>query len=180
MRTRTVAIIVGIGVAVAGGGIAFAYFTNIGAGSGAAGTGSNNPVVVNQTSSIAGMAPGVAAVPLVGNFDNPNPGGVFIKSVTATVSVPSPAPSASAGIPGCAASDYVIGVGAAPGTGQSATTQDVRTTSGGPVGTGVGVEVPAGTAKGYWAGLTLQFNNKTNQNQDNCKNVAVTITYTAA
>ena len=33
--------------------------------------------------------------------------------------------------------------------------------------------------KGYWAGLTLQFNNKTT-NQDACKNSTVTITYTAA
>ena len=83
MRTRTVAILAGIGVAVVGGGIAFAYFTNVGAGSGTAGTGSNNPVVVKQTSSRDGMAPGVAAQQLVGNFDNPNPGGVFIKSVKA-------------------------------------------------------------------------------------------------
>jgi hypothetical protein len=62
----------------------------------------------------------------------------------------------------------------------SATSGDVRLTSGGSAGTGAGVEIPAGNGQGYWAGLTLQFNNKTNQNQDNCKNVAVTITYTAA
>jgi hypothetical protein len=177
MRTRTVAILAGIGVAVIGGGIAFAYFTNIGSGSGTAGTGSNLPVAVIQTSTVGDMAPGVAAKPLSGNFNNPNPGGVFIKTVTATVSVPSPAPSAIPGIPACAASDYVI-VSAA-GTGVSATSGDVRLTSSPPAGTGAGVEIPTGTAQGYWGGLTLQFNNK-NTNQDNCKNVAVTITYTAA
>ena len=78
MRTRTVAILAGIAVAVVGGGIAFAYFTNVGAGSGTAGTGSNNPVVVNQTGPVTLMAPGVGAQQLFGDFNNPNPGGVFI------------------------------------------------------------------------------------------------------
>jgi len=173
MRTRTVAILAGIGVAVVGGGIAFAYFTNVGAGSGTAGTGSNNPVVVKQTgSSITGMAPGVAAKPLSGNFDNPNPGPVFIASVTATVtavttSQPSPAPSPP--VPDCAVGDFLIGgTPVTPPSPQSALTT-----------TGLGVEIPAGTAQGAWSGLTLQFNNKTNQNQDACKNSTVTITYTA-
>jgi hypothetical protein len=172
MRTRTVAILAGIGVAVLGGGIAFAYFTNVGAGSGNAGTGSNNPVVVKQTSSIAGMAPGVAAKPLSGNFDNPNPGPVFVASVTATVtavttSQPSPAPSPA--VPDCAVSDFLIG--GAPAT--PASPQSGVTT------TGLGVEIPAGVAQGAWSGLTLQFNNKPSANQDACKDSTVTITYTA-
>ena len=177
MRTRSVAILAGIGVAVVGGGIAFAYFTNVGAGSGAAGTGSNTPVVVQQTSTVAAMAPGIAAQQLVGNFDNPNSGPVFIKNVKAEVTavgvVGTPAP------PACTVADFVVGVGAAAGTGQSGTTLDVRATSGGTAGTGAGVEIPAGTAKGYWAGLTLQFKN-TATNQDACKGSTVTITYTAA
>jgi hypothetical protein len=170
MRTRSVAILVGIGVAVAGGGIAFAYFTNVGAGSGTAGTGNNLPVVVNQTSTVAAMAPGIVAQQLSGNFTNPNPGGVFIASVTAVVSsvavvVPSPAPSPTP--PACTVTDFVIGVGATPGTTQTGTST-----------AGLGVEIPAGSAQGAWSGLTLQFNNKTT-NQDACKNSTVTITYTA-
>ena len=176
MRTRTVAILVGIGVAVAGGGIAFAYFTNVGAGSGSAGTGSNNPVVVKQTSTVSAMAPGVAAQQLIGNFDNPNPGPVFIKDVTAVVSVRR-AGRHPAGSPPARVTDFVIGVG--PRGHASRHHVGRAATSDGPAGTGAGVEVPAGTAQGYWAGLTLQFNNKAT-NQDACKGSTVTITYTAA
>ena len=166
MRTRTVAILVGIGVAVAGGGLAFAYFTNVGAGSGSAGTGSNNPVVVKQTSTVTAMAPGIAAQQLSGNFDNPNPGPVFIKDVTAVVS--SVAVVGTPPAPACGVTDFVIGVGATAGTTQTGTTV-----------VGVGVEVPSGLAQGAWSGLTLQFKNKAT-NQDACKGSTVTITYTAS
>jgi hypothetical protein len=169
MKTRSIAILIGIGVVVVGGGIAFAYFTNIGSGTGSAGTGSNNPVVVKQTSAVTAMAPGIAPQPLSGNFDNPNPGGVFIASVTAEiasvtlVAPATPLPQGSS----CDKTDFVIGGGT-----QGVTTQIGTTT------TGLGVEIPAGTAKGAWSGLTLQFNNK-NTNQDACKNSMVNITYTA-
>jgi hypothetical protein len=171
MRTRTVAILAGIGVAVAGGGLAFAYFTNVGAGTGTAGTGSNNPLVVKQTSTLSPMGPGVAAQPLSGNFDNTNnTGPVFIESVTAkvesvTVVVPSPAPSPA--LPACTVTDFVI----AGGT-QGANAQ-IATTIASPH-----AEIPTGSAKGAWSGLTLQFNNKAT-NQDACKNSTVNITYTA-
>jgi hypothetical protein len=177
LRTRTVAIIVGIGVAVAGGGIAFAYFTNVGAGSGAAGTGSNVPVVVKQTSTVAAMAPGIAAQPLVGNFDNPNAGPVFLKSVKAEVTGVTMVGTPPG--PACTVTDFVIAGGTQGATTQIGTTVDVRASSTGPAGTGVGVEVPNGTAQGYWAGLTLQLINKPT-NQDACKGSTVAITYTAA
>jgi hypothetical protein len=151
---------------VLGGGIAFAYFTNVGAGSGNAGTGSNVPVVVKQTSAVTAMAPGIAPQQLSGNFDNPNSGPVFIKDVTAVVS--SVAMVGTPPAPSCTPTDFVIGVGATVGTTQSGTTV-----------TGLGVEIPAGTAKGAWSGLTLQFNNKST-NQDACKGSTVTLTYTAS
>ena len=53
---------------------AFAYWTNSGAGTGDADTGTNAAIVVNQTSTVTGMAPGVAAQALSGNFDNANDG----------------------------------------------------------------------------------------------------------
>ena len=90
-----------------------------------------------------------------------------------------PTPSPSAGLT-CVPGDFVIGVGTAAGTTQTGTTGDIRLTSAPPAGTGAGLEIPAGNAKGYWAGLTLQFNNKATVNQDACKNSTVTITYTAA
>jgi hypothetical protein len=176
LRTRTIGLLVGLGIAVIGGGIAFAYFTNVGAGTGAAGTGSNNPVVVKQTSAVTLMAPGVAPQALSGNFDNTNnPGPVFIQGVTATISsvtvvVPSPAPSPPP--PACTVTDFVIagGTPVPPNGAQSAYI---------PIGPGgAGVEIPAGSAQGSWSGLTLQFNNKAT-NQDACKNSTVNITYAA-
>ena len=177
MRTRTVAILAGIGVAVVGGGIAFAYFTNVGAGSGTAGTGSNNPVVVIQTSTVSAMAPGIAPQALTGNFNNPNPGPVFIKNVKAEVTGVTVVGTPPA--PACTVTDFVIAGGTQGATTQIGTTVDVRTSSTGPAGTGVGVEIPNGTAQGYWTGLTLQLLNKPT-NQDACKGSTVAITYTAA
>ena len=131
-------------VLVAGSGVAYAYWTNSGTGSGSATTGTNAALTVNQTSTVTAMAPGVAAQPLSGNFDNPNAGPVFIKTVAATVTArgwpaapPPTTPSAGTSIIGSAA----------PGAGDS---------------------VPAGTSVGSWSGLSIAFNN-TASNQDACK-----------
>jgi hypothetical protein len=174
MKNRTLAILIGIGVVVVGGGIAFAYFTNVGAGSGAAGTGSNNPVVVKQTSTVAAMAPGIAPQTLAGNFDNPNPGPVFIAGVAAAVtSVSVVPPTGSPTLPACTVADFGIGVGTA-----SPAPVAVGSTPSGYSTAGLGVEIPAGTAQSAWSGLTLQFMNKPT-NQDACKGSTVIITYTA-
>jgi hypothetical protein len=179
MKTRTLAILIGIGVVVVGGGVAFAFFSNVGAGSGTAGTGTNVAVAVVQTSTVTAMAPGLAPQALSGNFNNPNQGATFIKSVTATVTAvagASPAPSIPAGAPTtCTPSDFAIGTGTTIGSGQTAT---------GTVGlapaslTAAGVEIPAGTAQGAWGGLNVAIINKPT-NQDACKGSTVTITYVA-
>ncbi|MGI8457339.1 MAG: hypothetical protein ACR2LI_04395 [Propionibacteriaceae bacterium] len=44
----------------------------------------------------------------------------------------------------------------------------------------VAAQVPAGTAVGSWAGLTIQFNNKVGTNQDACKGAVVTLTYASS
>jgi len=104
-------------VLLVGAGAAFAYWTNAGSGAGNAETGTNVAIVVNQTSTVAGMAPGVAAQPLSGNFDNANSGPVYVAAVTATVT--------GTDKTGCGATDYTIG-----GTATVATQV--------PAGTGVG------------------------------------------
>jgi len=148
-KSRKIAIVAGSTVgALAIGGVAFAYWTNSGSGSGSAATGSNSPIVVNQTSLVTAMAPGVAAQPLSGNFTNLNDGPVFVHSVSATVS--------GTNKPGCGASDYTI-----------AGTATVDT------------EVAAGTNVGAWSGLSIQFNDKTDTNQDACKGALVSISYTS-
>jgi hypothetical protein len=88
-----------------GGGAAFAYWTQSGSGTGSAANGTTVPITVNQTSTISGLAPGLAPVPLSGNFDNPNPSAVYVGSVSATVTATS--------VVGCLPGDYVIG-GTAP------------------------------------------------------------------
>jgi hypothetical protein len=135
MKTRTVAILIGIGVVVAGGGIAFAYFSSTGAGSGSATAGSAaTPIVVNQLTSVSGVAPGVAPIALSGNFNNPNTGNVYVANVTATVTG---SDKASA----CDATNFVIAGASTPK-----------------------LDLPPGNGVGSWTGLTIAFNNKsTNQ-----------------
>lgn len=143
------AILLTVGVLVLGGGAALAYWTNTGSGSGTAATGTNAAVVVNQTSTVTGLAPGLPAQSLAGNFDNPNAGPVYVAAVTATVTGTDQL--------GCGPTDYIIA-----GTAT------------------VAAEVPAGTGKGAWTGLTIQFNNKTSVNQDACKTAVVTIAYASS
>jgi hypothetical protein len=152
----------GLKVAALAGGLvlvgtaAFAYWTQGGTGTGSASTGNTVNITVKQTSTITGLAPGLAAQTLSGNFDNPNSGPVYVTSVTASISGVTKAVGAPAGT--CDASDYTL-AGATMA---------------------VGAEVPSGTAKGAWTGATLAFNNKAASNQDACKGATVSLSYTAS
>ena len=99
-KKRFVLIALTMATALTGGGIALAYWTQGGSGSGSAGTGTTAAVVVNQTSTVSGLAPGLPAQALSGNFNNPNAGPVYVTAVTATVT--------GTDQPGCGATDYVI------------------------------------------------------------------------
>jgi hypothetical protein len=133
---------------------AYAFWSSTGAGTGSAATGDVAAITVVQTSTVSGLAPGLSAQDLSGNFNNPNSGPVYITSVTASISSVTKAVGAPAGT--CDASDYTI-AGTAP----------------------VNAEVPAGNAKGSWTGLTIQFNNKAGVNQDACKGATVNLAYSA-
>ena len=140
-------------IGLASSGAAYSYWTQSGAGTGTAATGTTTPITVNQVSTPSAMYPGSTAQALSGNFTNPNPGAVQISSVTAAVS------SITNGFadntkPACLPGDYAIS------------------------GTSGGTTVPAGTAVGTWAGLSIQLTN-TAANQDNCKGATANITYTA-
>lgn len=102
---RSVSVLAGTVVLVAGAGVAFAYWTNSGSGTGTAATGSNSPITVNQTTTVTGLAPGLPAQSLAGNFDNSNASPVYVAAVTATVS--------GTDTPGCGPTDYTI-AGTAP------------------------------------------------------------------
>lgn len=154
IKKRTAAIVTVALLLIVGGGIAFAYWTSTGTGTGSAATGTNVAITVNQTSTVTAMGPGVAPRALSGNFDNPNAGPVFVKTVVATVT--------STGVAGCTAADYTL----------------AGTSVIGASAPGAGGNVPAGGAGvGSWSGLTIAFND-TASNQDACKNAILTIGYT--
>ncbi|MCW2797315.1 hypothetical protein [Nocardioides sp.] len=137
------------------GGAAFAYWTTGGSGTGSASTGtSTDDLVVNQTSEVTGMRPGGAPQGLSGTFDNANASPIYVASVTAEIGDVTPGPGET-----CDAGDYTL----------------VN-----PVST-VGVQIPSGDAQGTWGTVdtpTIQFNNKTAENQDDCKGATVEILYT--
>jgi hypothetical protein len=151
-KKKKAAIVAAALMLITGGG-AFAYWTTTGTGTGTATTGSTVDITVMQTSTVSAMGPGDAAQTLSGNFDNPNPGPVYVSTVTASISSVDKAVGAPAGT--CDASDYTLA-------------SAVMT---------VNAQVPAGTAQGAWTGATIQFNN-TAANQDGCKLATVNLAYT--
>jgi hypothetical protein len=134
------------------GGIAFAYWTQGGSGSGGATAGTTSAITVNQTGTPTGLYPGGPAVPLAGTFDNPNAHPVHISSVTVAVTPFSVQTDNSK--PACTAADFAVG------------------------GTSGANVVPAGNGVGSWSGLTVRLVDGV-ANQDNCKNVNITLDYTA-
>lgn len=150
-KTRTV--LIALTLVLVGAGVAFAFWTSGGSGSGsgttAAGT---DPLVVNQTSVVTSMGPGVAAQGLSGDFDNPNTVATFVTSVTASIS------AVSGGDGACSAADYTL----------SGAVMDVS------------AQIPAGAGVGSWSGATIAFNNDPAVNQDGCKNATVSLAYVAS
>jgi hypothetical protein len=90
--------VVAVAVVAAVGG--YAYWTAGGSGTGSATTGDVSAVVVHQTSTVSNLYPGGPAVPLAGNFDNPNSGAVYVGSVSASV--------AGTSNGGCTAADFAV------------------------------------------------------------------------
>ena len=151
--SRKAMVVVAVVAFVATAGVAFAYWSATGSGSGSADTGTTSGLTVKQTASPTGLYPG-GAVALSGNFDNTNPGKVYITAVTATVTPFSVRPDT--GKPACTQADFTIS-GSAP----------------------VAAEIPVGAGVGSWSGLSLNMTDAAT-NQDNCKNVTVPITYSAS
>jgi hypothetical protein len=132
---------------------AIGYWTAGGAGTGSgSAAGAQTPLTVNQTTTLAAMFPGDTAQTISGNFDNPNPGPIYVGTVTASIASVTKAAGAVAGT--CDATDFTLANAAMT----------------------VNAEVPAGTAKGSWTGATIKFNNKAT-NQDQCKGATVSLAY---
>jgi hypothetical protein len=150
-KSRFVALAV-LALALAVGGIAFAYWTQGGSGPGGASAGTTSAITVNQTGTPTGLYPGGPAAPLSGTFDNPNAHPVHVSSVTVAVTPFSVQTDNSK--PACTEADFAVG------------------------GTSGANVVPAGSGVGSWSGLTVRLVDGV-ANQDNCKNVNITLDYTA-
>jgi hypothetical protein len=151
--SRKAVVVYAVVLALTLAGIAFAFWSIGGTGSGSADTGTIGIVTVNQTVSPTGLYPGATAA-LSGNFDNANPGKVFITAVTASVTPFSVQPDPTR--PACTQADFSIA-----GTAN------------------VGVEIVPGPGMGAWSGLSLNMIDAAT-NQDNCKSITVPIAYAAA
>ncbi|HWI30008.1 MAG TPA: hypothetical protein VNT50_00820 [Microbacterium sp.] len=137
-------------VLLGGAGIAYAYWTAGGTGTGSATTGTSESITINQTSVITNLRPGGAAQTLSGTFTNANDEPVYVSTVTASI-------DSVDGGPTCEVTDYTLA-------------NAVMT---------VNASIPIGTNVGSWTGATIAFNNKTGENQDDCKDATVTLAYTA-
>jgi hypothetical protein len=149
--TRKSVVAAGTILLIAAGG-AYAYWTTTGSGTGSAANGTSVGITVNQTSVITGLYPGGPAVALSGNFNNTNPGAVYVGTVTAAlVSV-----TGSVGTPACTIADYTLASPAAT----------------------VNANIASGSGVGAWTGPTIQLKNLAT-NQDACKNASVNLSYTS-
>jgi hypothetical protein len=149
---RKVAATIAITAILVGGGgaAAIAYWSAGGSGTGTAVTGTNSSITAVQTSTVSGLAPGVAAQTLTGKFNNSNTSPSYVTSVTASI-----ASVTKLGTGTCDATDYTL-------------TNAVMA---------VGAEIPAGSAQGAWTGATIAFNDKSGTNQDACKGATVNLSY---
>lgn len=156
------AIATGTVVALLGAGAAYAYWTTSGEGEGDASTRAGNPdaLTITQVSEPTAMYPGDSAQGI--NFTVKNEGNESynVSGVKGWLTVA----EENAGT--CDASDYKLnGVAGA----DAANKQDL---------TFVAKELVAGGTQG--GSTTIQFNNKSDSNQDACKGAAVTIHYLAS
>jgi hypothetical protein len=152
-KKKLVAAAIGVAV-VTSAGVGYAYWTQGGTGTGNATTGTTTAITVNQTSDASGLYPDGSKA-LAGDFDNLNASSVYVHSVSASVHPFTVA--GTGGNPACTAADFEI-------TGGGLAANE----------TAVNAEVPTGTAKGAWSGLSIHMIDNPTGNQDACKSLAAT------
>lgn len=129
---------------------AYAYWTNSGSGTGAASTGTTNAdLTFAQTSTHSNLRPGGAAQAITGDITNGGDETVLVNNISVDL-------DDTTWVGTCEATDYTI--------------------SGSPLS--VSQSVAAGADVAIPAGLTIAFNNKPAENQDDCKNQTLVLSYT--
>jgi hypothetical protein len=155
---RIIATLAAVLILLAGAGVAFAYWTAGGSGTGSATTAAGSDITANQTSVVAGLAPGGPAQDISGDFTNDTGAAVHVDTVTVSIGTVTKATDAPAG--GCTAADYTL-VNAV-----STVNADEPTGTGGSWGT---TDTP-----------TIAFNNDPATNQDGCKGATVALDFAIA
>lgn len=117
--------------------------------------GTGNSLTITQTSTMAGLAPGVAPAAITGRVVNNGPDGTFVGFVTVSIVTVTKAPGAQGG--SCDTRDYLI--------------QSPRM----PVGRTLG----AGGGSATFAGASIGFSHTTAK-QDACKSATVGLRYDAS
>jgi hypothetical protein len=154
MRVLNKKVITGVvaGTIVLGGsGVALAYWTTAGSGSGEASTSSTDAkLITQQKGTVSNLFPGGAPQNVVGTVTNDGPSSVFVRQVEVKIS----------GVPnrigtGCDASDYTIANPIVPVNAELAKKGDL-------------VEIH---------GATIKFNNKADEDQNDCKGAIVSLQF---
>ena len=131
------------------GSAAYAYWTSTGSGTGAAIAGASTNYVVEATVASTALTPGGPPAAVTINVTNPSSGAQQVNQIVLAVTTVAPARS-NAAKPACAIGDFEVTNPATPF----------------PWSLGAG-------ATATWAG-TIKLKN-TNENQDNCQGVTVTV-----
>jgi hypothetical protein len=152
---RTTIIAASLALVVVTSVVAYAWWSASGAGTGSASAAGGTAITVNQLSGASGLYPGGPASTLSGDFNNPNANPVYVNQVTATLTGVSGG-AQDLNHPACTTSDFLLG-GSAP----------------------VFASIPSGNHQWFWTGLTIELQ-ETGQDQDNCKNAVVHISYSTS
>ncbi|MFG1605448.1 hypothetical protein [Actinoplanes sp. NPDC049265] len=155
-RRRAAVVLVPTVAGVFVAGTAFAYWTTSGAGTATGASGTSASVTVTQTGTApSGLAPGGTAQPIAFKITNPKLSPQHIANVTIAVTgVTGNDPNSA--FP-CDASDFDI----------------VQPTA-------INADLPNGDTNYASSGATIRMIDKPNQNQDDCKNVTVNLSFSAA
>jgi hypothetical protein len=155
MRALNKKVITGVvagAIVLGGSGAAYAYWGTTGGGSSMASTaeGAAKLLVAQNSGSMTAMFPGDKPQPITGTITNQAQNSAYVRQVVVSAQV-------LYGGPTCDASDYVIA---------------------NPI-MAVNKDIPAGKFAEF-SGATIQFNNKPDENQDDCKKATVVLNFAAS
>lgn len=150
IKSKRRSIALGLFLTLAIAGLAVAYWTNSGTGTGAATTGTTAAdLTFAQTSTHSNLRPGAAAQTVTGTITNGGDETVLVQDISLNL-------NATTWVGTCEATDYTI--------------------SGSPLTVNQSVAAAGNVA--IPGGLTIAFNNKPAENQDDCKNQTLVLSYT--